>query len=185
MKNSKFKPAVKKQVKLATVVEGDPKAPFSIAAASRCRGGRYSFLWIAPLYPWSVAYNAECLEMRHQILFFESLIWLDLGLNPGLPVHRRTFYPLDKWANEPAVFRLRIGRVLHPARDYVCVCGGVNTDILSIFPSIDVGQYKQIGGIISGANPLQVGNIGSSPLLAKMRLTVENNFSWQNVCSIQ
>ena len=29
----------------------DPKAPFSIASTLRCRGGRYSILWIAPLYP--------------------------------------------------------------------------------------------------------------------------------------
>ena len=28
--------------KLATIVEGDPKAPFSIATTPRCRGGRYS-----------------------------------------------------------------------------------------------------------------------------------------------
>ena len=46
--------------KLATVVEGGPKAPFSIATTPRCRGGRYSFPWIAPLYPWYVPYNAEC-----------------------------------------------------------------------------------------------------------------------------
>ena len=32
-----------KQVKLATVVEGDPKATFSIVTTLRCRGGRYSF----------------------------------------------------------------------------------------------------------------------------------------------
>ena len=37
--------------KLATIVEGDPKAPFSIATKPRCRGGRYSIPWIAPLYP--------------------------------------------------------------------------------------------------------------------------------------
>ena len=29
--------------KLATIVEGDPKAPFSIATTPRCRGGLYSF----------------------------------------------------------------------------------------------------------------------------------------------
>ena len=40
-----------KKVKLATIVEGDPKAPFSIATTPRCRGGRYSIPWIAPLYP--------------------------------------------------------------------------------------------------------------------------------------
>ena len=47
------------KVKLATIVEGDPKAPFSIATTPRCRGGRYSIPWIAPLYPWTVPYNAE------------------------------------------------------------------------------------------------------------------------------
>ena len=31
------------KVKLATVVEGNQKAPFSIATTPRCRGGRYSF----------------------------------------------------------------------------------------------------------------------------------------------
>ena len=28
---------------MATIVEGNPKAPFSIATTPRCRGGRYSF----------------------------------------------------------------------------------------------------------------------------------------------
>ena len=35
-----------KLVKLATFVEGDPKASFSIATTTRCRGGRYSILYI-------------------------------------------------------------------------------------------------------------------------------------------
>ena len=48
------------KVKLATIVEGDSKAPFSIATTPRCRGGRYSIPRIAPLYPWTVPYNAEC-----------------------------------------------------------------------------------------------------------------------------
>ena len=39
------------KVKLATIVEGDPKASFSIATTPRFRGGRYSIPWIAPLYP--------------------------------------------------------------------------------------------------------------------------------------
>ena len=38
------------KIKLAFVVEGDPKAPFSIATTPRCKGGRYSFPWISPLY---------------------------------------------------------------------------------------------------------------------------------------
>ena len=45
------KPSRKVKVKLATIVEGDPKAPFPIATTPRCRGGRFSFPWIAPLYP--------------------------------------------------------------------------------------------------------------------------------------
>ena len=39
------------KVKLATIVEGDQKAPFSIASTPRCSGGCYSFPWIALLYP--------------------------------------------------------------------------------------------------------------------------------------
>ena len=46
--------------KLATVVESDQKAPFSIASTPRCGGGRYSFPWIAPLYSSYVPYIAEC-----------------------------------------------------------------------------------------------------------------------------
>ena len=37
------------KIKLATIVEGDQKAPFSIATTPKYRGGRYSFLWIDPL----------------------------------------------------------------------------------------------------------------------------------------
>ena len=36
--------------KLATLVDGDPKAPFSIATTPRCRGGHYSIALIAPPY---------------------------------------------------------------------------------------------------------------------------------------
>ena len=39
------------KVKLATVVEGDQKALFSVATTSKCRGGCYSFPWVAPLNP--------------------------------------------------------------------------------------------------------------------------------------
>ena len=46
--------------KLVTLVEGDPKAPFSIATTPKCKGERYSFPWIVPLYPRYVPYIAEC-----------------------------------------------------------------------------------------------------------------------------
>ena len=77
----------KSKVKLVTLVEGDQKAPFSLTTTPRCREERYSFPWIALLYPWYVPYNAECLARKRQVPFFESLIWLNLGLNPGLPGH--------------------------------------------------------------------------------------------------
>ena len=41
----------KSKVNLATEVEGDPKAAFSIATTSSCKGGRNSYPSIAPLYP--------------------------------------------------------------------------------------------------------------------------------------
>ena len=36
------------------------KSLFLIATTPRCRRGRYSFLWIVPLYPWSIPCNTEC-----------------------------------------------------------------------------------------------------------------------------
>ena len=48
------------KVKLSTLLEGDPKSPFLIDTTPRCKAGRNSFSWIAPLYPWSLPYNAEC-----------------------------------------------------------------------------------------------------------------------------
>ena len=49
-------------IKFSTIVvaEGTPKAPFSIATTLRCKGGHYSFPWIAQLYPWYIPYDAEC-----------------------------------------------------------------------------------------------------------------------------
>ena len=48
------------KVKLATLVEGDLKAPFLIGTTPRCRKERYSNTWIATLYPRYAPYNAEC-----------------------------------------------------------------------------------------------------------------------------
>ena len=71
-----------------TVVKGDQKAPFSIATTLRCRGGCYSFPRIAPLYPWYLPY-----ARWYQVPFSKSLVWCNLGLNPGLPDHCQTLYP--------------------------------------------------------------------------------------------
>ena len=50
------------QHKQLILVEGDPKAPFSIATTPRCRGERHSFPSIAPLYPWYVPYNLSVMQ---------------------------------------------------------------------------------------------------------------------------
>ena len=42
---------IKVKTKLATIVEGNQKAPCSIATIPTCRGGYYSIPWIVPLYP--------------------------------------------------------------------------------------------------------------------------------------
>ena len=84
--------------KLANIVEGDSKAPFLIATTPSCRGGHYFFPWISPLYPWSIPYNAECKARRHQVPFFESLVWLDLEIelrSPGPLANTLTIMPMS------------------------------------------------------------------------------------------
>ena len=64
-----------------TIVEGDPKAPFSIVTTLTCREGHYSFFWIVPL----------ALDLYFIMLSVSGikyhLVWLDLGLNPGFLNH--------------------------------------------------------------------------------------------------
>ena len=62
------------KVKLVTLVKGDTKAPFSIATTPGCRGGHYSFLWIAPLYPHSIVLSAKQGGIKYHFLS----LWYDL-----------------------------------------------------------------------------------------------------------
>ena len=73
--------------KVGDLNRGWPECFFSITTTPTCGEGRYYFSWIAPLYLWYSPYNAECSARRHQVPFFESLVWLDLGLNPGISDH--------------------------------------------------------------------------------------------------
>ena len=50
------------KVKLATVVEGDPKVPFSVTTTP--------IPLIAPLYPLSVPYNVELLSTKASSTIF-------------------------------------------------------------------------------------------------------------------
>ena len=80
------------KVKLATIVEGDLKAPFSIATTPRYREGRYSFPGLLH-YPWSfIMLNVKQSGIKYH--FFESLVWLDLRLNPSLLDHWQTLNSL-------------------------------------------------------------------------------------------
>ena len=66
----------------------------------------YSFPWIAPLYPWSVLYNADCLKRLHQVQFF--FLWLDLGLKPNLSGY---WQKLD--SEIPKMFSYLLDSIIH------------------------------------------------------------------------
>ena len=55
---------------MATLVEGDLKAPFLIATTPRCWGRCYSIPWIAPLYPWSLLYGAKQGSIKYHFWVF-------------------------------------------------------------------------------------------------------------------
>ena len=62
-------------VKLATIVEGNPKAPFSIATTPMCRGGRYSFpgLLYFTLDPYLIMLSAKQGSIKYHFLS----LWYD------------------------------------------------------------------------------------------------------------
>ena len=61
-------------IKLATLVEGDQKATFSIATTPGCRGGCNSVPWIALLYPWSLPLIQGVIKY-HFLSFWYDLTW--------------------------------------------------------------------------------------------------------------
>ena len=80
-----------------TWVEGDSKAPFSIATTPGCRGVRYSFPKIAPLYPSSSPYSAECQAES------STIFWV-FGMTTSLPNHWQTLYSLGQCHYSDAYF---------------------------------------------------------------------------------
>ena len=67
---------ISKLVSRLTIVEGDPKAPFSIATTLRCRGGHYSFPWITPLTfdPYLIMLSVKQGGIKYHFLS----LWYDL-----------------------------------------------------------------------------------------------------------
>ena len=95
---------------MAILFEDHPKAPFSIATIPRCRGGRYSFPGIAPLYPWSSSSScrASSTDIPDLSRHF-SLSFIASGKSSGLhPVssHSCCMYVLD---GRPAFARPYVG----------------------------------------------------------------------------
>ena len=88
-----------RKYKLATVVEGDLKAPFLIATTPKCREG-------ATPFPGLLCFTLDTYLMlsvkqgsiKYFFFFFFFFVWLKLGLNPRLPDHWRTLYPQDHFA---------------------------------------------------------------------------------------
>ena len=93
---------------MATLVEDDPKAPFSIATIPRRRRRCYSIPWIAPLYPWSVPFNAECSARQRQVPFFESLVWLKLEIKPWSPGPLANTLPIWPMARIVSVYMVSL-----------------------------------------------------------------------------
>ena len=70
--------------KLATLVEGDPKAPFQYLLHWGVGEGTTPFQDCSTL-----PLILTCEARWHQVPFFKSLVWLDLGLKPGHSDHWR------------------------------------------------------------------------------------------------
>ena len=86
------------KVKLATVVEGNLKAPFSIATTQRCGGGHYSFPWIAPT---TLDMYLIMLSVKHRGIKYQfKSVWYDPTWD-WTPVSWTIgeHYPLGQWAN--------------------------------------------------------------------------------------
>ena len=82
-----------KSVKLATVVEGDQKGYYTevLGRALLLSLDCSTLSLICTLYCWVLTK-----EVSSTIL--NSLLWRDLGLNPGFQDHWWTLYPLGQWA---------------------------------------------------------------------------------------
>ena len=67
---------------MATGVEGDQKAPLSIATTPSCRGRRYSIPWIAPLYSWYVPKYCWLLSKEVSSTIFKVFGMTRPGIEP-------------------------------------------------------------------------------------------------------
>ena len=90
-----------KKVKLATIVEGNPKAPFSIATTPRCRGGRYSFpgLLYFTLDPYLIMLSVKQRGIKYHFLS----LWYDSTWD-WTQVSRAIGEHSNRWSNVLSFF---------------------------------------------------------------------------------
>ena len=81
----------------ARVVEGDPKATFSIASTPRFRGRRHSFPWICPPYSWSMPSKAKV--KLHQTSFFWVFCMTRPAIEPRYPGPLVNTVHIGQWAS--------------------------------------------------------------------------------------
>ena len=94
------------KVKLATIFKGELKAPFSLATMLRCRwvdATPFLGLLYFTLNPYFMRLSVNQGGIKYHFL---SLVWLDVGLNPGLPGHWWTLYSLGQYFVKKRIFVL-------------------------------------------------------------------------------
>ena len=70
---------------MATTVEGDPKASFSVATTPSCKGSSTPFPGFLHFTLDQYLKMQSVKQGSIKDHFFESSEWLNLGLNPGFP----------------------------------------------------------------------------------------------------
>ena len=78
--------------------------------------------------------------------FLKSLVWQDQGLNPGLPDHWRTLYPLNQWdslmeCNPTILLAINFSPHIYI---YMCVCVCVCVCVIGKLNRPSIGYYKFI-----------------------------------------
>ena len=71
--NGEIRDKIELYINWPTVVEGDLKAPFSIATTPRYRGGCYPFPWIALLDPYLIMLSVKQRGIKYHFLS----LWYD------------------------------------------------------------------------------------------------------------
>ena len=94
--------------KLATLVEVDPKAPFSITTTPRCLGGVYFFPWIVPLYPYLIILSVKQGSIKYHFGVFAMTRPGIETRSPGLLANILFIWPiiniLNKWKDREKIF---------------------------------------------------------------------------------